>query len=229
MPNIAKITPIGEQSATIQPEQPQEEGRNKLPEESALWYRRYCLYRDLGHKRSLKAAVSKERETAHMVKESEKALQSTQKLKRKTPATQKTPLAPAPVIQVPGSWKQACKTYRWVERAKSFDVWLLRGMAKGTYEHLGATYANKYKRVAVLDSTIKSVFEQLSGALKEGTSHKNYLAYIKQIAALLEQMNKEVSGHDDEMQLAIEAYGKSLQDEIEQAYHGGETKIIKKA
>jgi hypothetical protein len=216
MPATAKIAAMGDQQA----QKVTETGRNQLAGESGLWFRRYCLYRDLGHKRSLRAAVAKERETAHLVRPAP-ATKSTENKKaggQKRAKTVAPPPAPTPAINVPGSWKNACKVYRWAERAQAFDAYLIDMMVKTTYATLGNTYANKYKRIQLLELLLKSTLDQLNNATANSTTHKTYLAYIKQLSALTAQMEREMSKlSDEEMKEAIAAYGCGVRDEVEKA------------
>lgn len=211
--SIEQNTPI---SLSAEQEQPHDSGRKRLPGESAMWFNRYCLYRDLGHKRSLRAAVAKERETLRVVGKPQKAtLKGAGDIQS---------------INVPGSWKHAAKSWAWADRAGAFDAWLLKGMIKGINEHMGDTYANKHKRLNLLDQLIKVTIEQWNATIKAGTTHKIYLSYLNQIAALLKQMHEEMDHvSDDEMQAAITAYGKAIFEEMEKAYHSGETSIERKA
>lgn len=214
MAESALITPIGHD---IVAEPAPETGKKQFPGESALWYRRYLLYRDLGHKRTLRAAVAKERETLRLVKEGETATKSPQTQKSETP------------INVPGSWKNACKQYRWHERAKAFDEYLLAGMAERTAAKLGDTYANKFKRVMLLEGLITGLTKALNGAVDKGVDHDIYLRYVKQIAALVRQMETEMAGFsEEEMRAAVLAHGRTFQDDIERAYHSGQTAIVRK-
>lgn len=222
MAEAARITTIGEQNGQNQTETAQETGYKQLPGESTLWFNRYLLYRNLGHKRSLRAAVAKERETARLVKEPEPATKSTGTKKRVSNVSNSQSPAPAPVINVPGSWKNACKVYRWQDRARAFDAYLIDMMVKTTYETLGNTYANKYKRVQLLELLLKNAIDQLNNASANNTTHKNYLAYIKQISALTAQMEREMSKlSDEEMKAAIAAYGRGIRDEVEKACNVG--------
>ena len=94
--------------------------------ESALWFNRFRRYMDLGPKRSLQAALAHEKEHISALKSPNKPTSQTgnPEKPRKTPnkksaATLKA--VPAAKPQVPGSWKQAAKIWRWVERAKAWD------------------------------------------------------------------------------------------------------------
>jgi hypothetical protein len=217
MAESAKITTIGEQSAPVQAETEQENGKKQLPGESTLWFHRYLIYRDLGHKRTLRAAVAKERETLRVVKEATKSPQ------------EKKAGGVAVCRDVPGSWKNACKVYRWSERAKAFDAWLLNSMANITYEHLADTYANKFKRVQLIEALITSLNKALNGAVeKGGLEHDTYLRCIKQIAALVRQMEDEMRGFsEEEMRSAIVAHGRTFMGDIEKAYHSGQRVITR--
>src|SRR5262249_50085281 len=95
-------------TAPLQSQKPQEDGRSPLPDEPNLWYRRYCLYRDLGHKRSLRAVVAKERESLRVVQTPPQATKGqTKKQRAKNAHGQEV----KPVLNVPGSWKEASKHY----------------------------------------------------------------------------------------------------------------------
>lgn len=198
MAEAARILPMNDQN---QSEKAPDNGKSQLPGESALWFRRYCLYRDLGNKRSLRAAVAKERETARLVKESESATKSTKSKKSVgvtvSPSGQqqsKATISPAPAINGPGSWKNASKVYHWAERALAFDNYLIEMMVITTTTSLGDTYANKFKRVQLLDLLIKNALSQVNHAMDNATTHDVYLSYLKQIAALTAQMEREMSG-----------------------------------
>lgn len=214
MAEAARILPVSDQN---QSEKAKETGKSQLPGESALWFRRYCLYRDLGHKRSLRAAVAKERETAHLVEEPKTAPKSP-KTKKVAGVDVSLSKAPEPALNVPGSWKHASKVYRWQERARAFDAYLIDMMVTHTYAHLGDTYANKYKRVQLLELLLKGAVDQLNNATANGATHSTYLAYLKQIAALTAQMEHEISAFsEEEMKGAIGQYGRAIRDEIEKA------------
>jgi len=217
MAETARITTIGDGIAPVQAAQPAENGFSQQPGESALWFRRYLLYRDLGHKRTLRAAVAKERESVHLLKDSESAT--------KSPQTQKEGVQ---LVNVPGSWKNASKVYRWAERAKGFDAWLLRRMAEETYKHLGDGFANKFRRVQLIQLLIDAALEQMNHASENAAKHETYLAYTKRVAALLAQMEREMSTvNEEEMKAAIVSYGRSIQADIEKAYHAGCTVIAR--
>ena len=235
MAEPAKITPISEQNGQSSLTDSQPDGKKQLPGESALWFRRYCLYRDLGHKRSLRAAIAREQETARLVKEAEKQPQKADSGKKRgrgalliSPASPSA-LALAKVAQVPGSWKYAAKKWRWVDRAKAFDEWLLAQMAEQTAAHLGDTYANKFKRVMLIEGLITGLTNALNEAVKKGAlEHDIYLRYVKQIAALVRQMEAEMAGFsEEEMKAAVLAHGRTFQDDIEKAYHSGQREIIR--
>lgn len=233
MSETAKIEPQmlhpEQVSGQNEPKKPQEDGRSPLPDEPGLWYKRYCLYRDLGHKRSLRATVAKERESLRIVKEPQPATKSTQR-KKQTPVASPEPVKQVNTIQVPGSWKNACKLYRWRERAQAFDAWLIAQTVDLTEKSLGGTYANVYRRVMLLQTLIKGTQENLNTAMKNGTSHVTYLLYVKRLQSLLDQMHAEMRGLDDAtMRASIEAWHLTFLDEIEKAYHSGETKMVVKS
>ena len=225
MIETATITPLTSLNHT---EKASEDRQQPQPGESALWFRRYLLYRNLGHKRSLRAAIAKERETAHLLKEPQKATQPKRGKTQGNLSDSRTPTRPeAPPAHVPGSWKAASKTFSWSERAKAFDAWLLAEMNQFSAEHLGDTYANKYKRVLYLDALIRSVKNQLEQAVEKGTTHQAYQNYIKLLAKLLGQMEAEMHQPED-MQTAIAAHTLAIQDEAEQAYQQGRKSFNRK-
>jgi hypothetical protein len=225
MTETAKITSIGAQATTFQPEKPQDNGRSQLPGESVLWFKRYGIYRDLGHKRTLRAAVAKERESLRVVKEPVPATKSQSRQKNAKPTSLQTAEQVKPV-EVPGSWKNASKTYRWKERAQSFDAWLMNQAVDSTIKGLGDTYANKHKRILLLETLITAIYKTLNDTLKDGTSHDTFLLYVKRIQSLLAQMQSEMKGFDDAaMRASIEAWQVTFLDEIEKAYQTGASRI----
>ncbi len=202
-------------------DQPQEDGRNRLPGESTLWFHRYCLYRDLGHKRSLRAAVAKEQASLHVVAEPRKASKS---LKKQTGTAVDVLISPAPDPEkrahVPGSWKAAYKQWRWAERAQAFDRYLISTMGEMELERLGASYANKYKRILMLDIMLKGVIANINARIKKGMDYDTYLAFVKQVQSLTAQIERETRGTDEAaMKACIAAYDRATIGEIEKAYH----------
>lgn len=225
MPEVAKITPIGAPDGYTIPETKPENGRNRLEGESQLWFNRYCLYRDLGPKRSLRAAVAKEHETVRLVKQPQTATKSKKVVAKPGQKLSKAVTVPEPIINVPGSWKDASKRFRWIDRAEAFDTWLVRLMTETTYKQLGDTFANKFKRVQLLDILVKNTVENLNTSV----THQNRQNYLKQIISLIKQIEHEMSTlSPDEMKAAIAAHGHSILEEMEEAFHAGKTGLARK-
>jgi hypothetical protein len=78
---------------TQPPEEVQRQPWDQLPGEPALWYGRFCRYRDLGPSRSMVAAARAESEAKH-----------------------KHPWPPSE------SWARAARTWQWCERARAWDA-----------------------------------------------------------------------------------------------------------
>src|SRR5438105_3891107 len=90
--------------------------------EQARWYLRFRIYLALGPKRSLQAAVEAERQV-------EEAPNSP-KNGEEEGAQKKVSASPTLKLSVPGAWKQASRTWHWVERARAFDLYRQEQKAK---------------------------------------------------------------------------------------------------
>jgi len=114
--NAQKTQEAEQESANNPPKNPwlRQEG------EPILWFNRFHRYRDLGTKRSLLATLEQERRTIKVQKSTKSTKKSGVGLSEKTPPQAKALKAVPPSKQVPGSWKQASITWRWVERAKAY-------------------------------------------------------------------------------------------------------------
>src|SRR5262249_27049929 len=132
-----------------------------------------------------------------------------------------------PVLNVPGSWKEASKHYRWPERAKAFDLWLIQKSVDFSEQALGDTYANTYKRVIQLDQLARELAQNMKNQTEAGTlAMPDYLLALKRLQSLLAQIQSEMRGLDDTaMRASIEAWQLTFLDEIEQAYHAESTRM----
>lgn len=167
--------------------------------ESTLWFNRFTVYLELGPKRSLRAAVAKERASIRLVKEPQKAPVKGSRAKK---AAEVQPVViPA---EVPGSWKQASRSWRWVERCKAFDEWQTARLVDIMYRKMQLSYANKIERVMALDQLAKNVLENLNKALaRGGMGNADYIALIGQVQALFRDLARETHALDEDIAKAL--------------------------
>lgn len=77
--------------------------------EPALWFMRFSRYRDMGHKRSMRAVLASEPQDAKVAKgnKNQSAKSDGKKISD---------------ISVPGAWSRAAKVWRWKARCEAFDL-----------------------------------------------------------------------------------------------------------
>src|SRR5436190_13240706 len=98
------------ENPSIEPQDTPKQPWERMNGESALWYRRFKLYRGLGPKRTLLAALEKEQETLKVLKGTDDEEKPTPSAKKRTKADKSAHLTEVPKpkpVQVPGSWKRA--------------------------------------------------------------------------------------------------------------------------
>ena len=148
-------------------EKPWERKKN----EPANWYMRFQVYLNLGTKRSLQAAVSKE---------------PNQKAAKGSRLTD---------VSVPGSWKRASKLWNWVERAKSYDLHIQEQQAQVMrISACNYEYSSRAMRIMELNNLVNF----LESYLKAGISIKNALAIVARIQSIFHDIDAEISKYDME-------------------------------
>ncbi len=162
----------------------------RQPGESLLWYNRFKLYRNLGYKRSLVAALSKEQETA-------KVLKSTRIGKKPGVA-----LAEVPRAQVPGSWKQASSKWRWVERAAAYDEYMIDQMVDGAIDDLLDGAGTSLVRVMLLKNLLEKLRVNFN-ANAEDMTPEQYCMWIQRMQSIMKQISDEMLAHDEATTRAI--------------------------
>lgn len=171
-------------------QQPQDTGREQLSGESMLWFNRYKLYRDMGFKRSLRGVVALERERLHAVNAEQ--------------ATTSHEATSAKVKQVPGSWKDAAVKWRWQERCRSYEAWLLSAVSRDMLGKMARSYANKFERILTLQALVTTTKENAKRATLAfpieslEASHKLTLAYTKELRGLLADLRAETKDISDD-------------------------------
>ncbi len=158
-PILLKIEPNAGQNDDIRP-------WDRLEDESARWHLRFRIYALLGPKRTLQAAVLAERMPPLALESPEEASNF---LAGKTPLVLATPkFSPSEAkeealkLEVPGSWKDACRKYRWVERARAYDLWAQEERKRRRHEAVkDADFASATFRILVLDSLAVALREHV--------------------------------------------------------------------
>jgi hypothetical protein len=139
--------------------QAQEDYKNAIwlqqPGERKLWYNRFMLYVSLGHKRSLQAAIKQERGIVEVM-ESEEAPEAEESTPvENTKKKKKLKIVKKIVVNVPGSWAEACKIWRWPERARQYDASIINEAVRGHISALYEGFAGQEARIYELDKMAK--------------------------------------------------------------------------
>src|SRR6266700_7372594 len=152
----------------------------RMEGEPVRWYTRFILFRVLGPKRTILAAVEQER--AHA-----KAPKSTQKPKK---------------AHVPGSWKAACITWRWVERARAYDEDKVTKMVEVYFEDLYQGPALAFHRVQYL----RNILETMTADYNKNNAHmtpEQHIAYYARMTAILKDIREEMAVFDAPTQVLL--------------------------
>ena len=158
-PVLLKMEPNAGENDDIQP-------WHRLENEPPRWHLRFRIYALLGPKRSLQAAVLAER-MPQVAPESTENTEIFPGLKK--PVVLATPkISPSEAkgealkLEVPGSWKDASRKYRWVERAHSYDLWVQEERRRRRDEAVkDADFAQSAFRILVLDVMAQGLRQHL--------------------------------------------------------------------
>jgi hypothetical protein len=190
--------------AQAEPPMPQKKLWLRQGGESKMWYNRFRRYLGLGPKRSLQAAVEDERKEISALKSTKDESKPTsagkkgeQKGAKGSSVKLKEVPKPKP-LQVPGSWKQACTKYRWVERARSWDEHLVdQAVEKHLLEEVSGM-GRKGTRVRVLKQLAEKVAAQLNDA--EGMKFHVYCMLVARLQSILQDIKDEMDGYDESLE-----------------------------
>ncbi len=166
MQHAAKNGPVLLQFESKSDENSDVQPWHRLENEPPRWYLRFRIYTLLGPKRTLQAAVLAER----MPQEVPESTESSENfLAGKNPLLYATPkLSPseakeeAKKLDVPGSWKDACRKYSWVERARAYDLWAHEARKRKRDASVkDADFAQASFRILVLNTLAAALREHL--------------------------------------------------------------------
>jgi hypothetical protein len=172
---------------------------HRLPDESPRWYLRFRMYTLLGFQRSLQAAVQVER----MEAEDEAAPNSPKNadfvelqerisaLDRQITASQRnlSIKEKAIRIEVPGSWKEASARYRWVERARAYDLWVQEERRRRRDEALhDAEFADATYRILILDRLARAVLALMQNEAR----FKESLILVARLQSIMRDIRNEM-------------------------------------
>lgn len=173
--------------------------------ESTLWYNRYCLYQDLGYKRTMQAALELERSKIKALKSTESRASSVETKKKQEKTRKKSQLVevPKPKPQVPGSWKQASITWRWGERARAWDAYCIDFMVEKNMEQLlENAHTLPMARINTLQSILTAV-GNVYNASNHLMTHEQHCMYAGRMQSLLRDMREEMRVYDETVQRAV--------------------------
>src|SRR6266568_5196382 len=181
-----------------------EMGYERMEGEPLLWWNRFLLYRNLGPKRSLQKAVERERQKAVALKSTGKAGNEEVSPKRarvsKTVHLQEVPKEKG--VVVPGSWKAASGQWNWVARARAWDEFIIDMAVNKNYDLLIADYAQKSRRVFVLNELLKAVIKRLN-ELSAGMTHEQVNFCIARAQSLMHDLRDEMATLDEQWEKGI--------------------------
>lgn len=146
--------------------------------EPQMWFNRFLLYRNLGPKRTVKAALEQERGRI-------KALKSTASKNGKATKGDRE-------IQIPGSWKKACIQWRWIERAQAWDEHICEKMVDDYVDKLYAGYGAKEHRVWELHQMVLDLRMQY----KVAKNVQERCLVAGRIQSLLRDIREEMIDYD---------------------------------
>jgi hypothetical protein len=193
-------------STTTEQEKPARKPWQRQEGESALWYNRYCLFRDLGYKRTMQAALEKERSKISALKSTDARASSTENSQKLEKTRKKGQLAEVPKpakAQVPGSWKQASITWRWVERARAWDAFAIEYMVEKNMEDLFEnSHTLPMTRIHSLQSMLKAL-SNIYNAQNHVMTHEQNCMYVARMQSLLRDIKEEMRVYDETIQRAV--------------------------
>ncbi len=222
--NISQVPPATTDSTSQVQEQAPIPVYERQPGEPILWFNRFKLYRGLGPKRTVQAALAKERANIKALESTETgqkpgadvSISKSAARVRKPAGTQEKRLieVPKPVPAVPGSWKQASIKYRWVERCIAYDVDRVDRIIEIHMNDLIEGPATVFNRVMMLKQLLESTRVNFN-ANATLMNLEQYCMMMQRMQSLLKQIADEMSGYDEAVTRAI------LRPQIERDYRDG--------
>jgi len=182
MPDLTKkitnLRPPEQDFAQNEPEFPWLRQRN----EPAKWFMRFQIYKDLGAKRSLRAAIA-----------TETGIETAPKSSRKQQPNQKKLSA----VTLPSSWTRAAKVWSWKERAGAYDLAEQAKQAGYLRETANRThFASRAYRIIQLDylARVLKSFMPPPGVPVPESKVAHYLAVMARLQSVMRQMSIEMQG-----------------------------------
>lgn len=180
----------------------------RQPGEPLLWFNRFKLFRNLGYKRTLLAALLKERETLSVLKSTEAAPKSdAPKPKRgrtriSAPAPHLQEVPKPPPTQAPGSWKQASIKYHWVERAAAYDEYRIDRMVEQCLDDLMENAGTTFHRVMMLKQLLELMRTNLNKNIGTMTTEQ-IIAWLARMQSIMRDIREEMRGYDEHVTRVI--------------------------
>ena len=166
--------------------------------ESAMWFNRFRKYMDLGPKRTLLAAVEKERGVIRAIEGDEKPTKNRGKQRK---SLQVVPDPPRKIL-VPGSWSRASVQWNWRARARAWDEHLLETSVDYSIENFyNKELATSMDRVAALHVLLDKLQEAYNAT--DRMTFDEVCTFVARMQSLLRDMREEMKGHDEELSRMI--------------------------
>lgn len=200
-----EVAPDQQEDAVKQPWQRQKN-------EPGLWWRRYRIYRDMGAKRSLQAAWTKEREKMRVLSGTTDKKKAEQK---KPPVTvehlQEVPKLKSP--QAPGSWKVASIKWRWVERCQLYDEHVIDEVVSEQLKVLADGPALAFVRIQNLMKLYDSLGEAYG---KFSGSYHDLVALSGRLQSVLRDIREEMAQFDEPFtRVVLQMHIRKLYDSLD--------------
>lgn len=175
--NITNLRPPEQDFEPNTPVEPWMRQKN----EPAVWYMRFKRYLDKGSKRSLRAVVASESGTQVNTKDGKKLSD----------------------VSVPRAWRRASKVWRWVERAKCYDLDQMEKQASHIRQAVSRLpFASKSYRIIELNQMAEALLEQG----KSGMSLQEYFTYVARMQSLMRDIAREMEGMDETTAMMVDAF-----------------------
>ncbi len=157
--------------------------------EPALWFMRFQIYKKLGSKRTMQAAIDAD----------------TGKAKQEKAQTKN--------VSIPGSWSRAAKQWNWKERASAYD--LAEQAKQASYLRNTANqarFASKAYRIITLDWMARTLQEEMQRV----TMLKDRHAAMGRLQSVMRDLAREMEGLEGVILDACDAAAfKTIREEIE--------------
>ncbi len=191
----------------------------RMDSEKTLWFNRFKRYLDLGPKRSLLAALEQEQQSVKALKSTKEeqkpaggraGVKKVSSLASKGKAHHLVEVA-KPRPQVPGSWKQACADWCWVERARAYDSWRIDLVAEKHINETMTEAAIGVNRVRTLKNLL-AVTQDIFNRNINKMSFEQANMYLARMQSIMKDIREEMAAYEPAAARLL------MENEVQQLY-----------